>query len=331
MRRISFNSKSFDIGRDPRLLFIMTDKYSPPLRALSVSFLSLGVLSVSVPSFAQEFKETKSVILTADGPDTGKSAYKLIKKALGSKAMESPDLYKSNHRGAPHIIEDTDDVVGPHFVFLSHRDEDKDRDKDALDRQRNEIKAYDSSKKRLKAYKGDTMQYRWKFKIDDGFEFSKNFTHFFQIKAKNLSKWSHSKDSDKFPVVTFTAVDKGDGRNEFQLRHSPSVTEDGHRPKHTKLVTADMVQFTGQWVEFFVQATFANDGQLIVRATNVESGKTLIDFEQSGIDMWRGESGEDFSRPKWGIYRSIKQKDSLRAEEEKARFADFEIRKGVLE
>ena len=49
------------------------------------------------------------------------------------------------------------------------------------------------------------------------------------------------------------------------------------------------------------------------------------------IDMWRGESGEDFSRPKWGIYRSIKEKGSLRAEEEKARFADFEIRKGVLE
>ena len=295
------------------------------------SFLALGVLSFSMPAFALEFKETDRVVLKADGPDTGKSAYKLIKKALGDKAMESPDLYKSNHPGEPHILEGTDDVVGPHFVFLSHRDEDMDRDKDYRDRQRNEIKAYDDSKKRLKAFEGETMQYRWKFKIDDGFEFSKNFTHFFQIKAKNPSKWTNSKDSDKFPVVTFTGVDKGDGSNEFQLRHSPSLTEDGVRLKHTKLITLDMARFTGQWVEFFVQSTFADDGQLIVKATNIETGETLIDFEQSGIDMWRGESREDFSRPKWGIYRSIKDKDTLRAEEEKARFADFEILKGELE
>ena len=92
-----------------------------------------------------------------------------------------------------------------------------------------------------------------------------------------------------------------------------------------------MSKFTGQWVEFFVQITFADEGQLIVKAKNVETGKSIIDFEQSDIDMWRGESREDFSRPKWGIYRSLKRKESLRAEEEKARFADFEIRKGVLE
>ena len=92
-----------------------------------------------------------------------------------------------------------------------------------------------------------------------------------------------------------------------------------------------MAKFTGQWVEFFVQITFADEGQLIVTAKNIETGEALIDFEQSGLDMWRGESKADFSRPKWGIYRSLKQKESLRAEEEKARFADFEILKGILE
>ena len=286
---------------------------------------------LTAPAQAEDFKEIASVTLKADGADEGKSAYKLIRKAFGDKAMESPDLYKSNHTGQPHIIEDTDGIVGPHFVFLSHRDEDMDRDKDITDRQRNEIKAYDKSKKRLKAFEGETMQYRWKFKVDEGFEFSKNFTHFFQIKAKNLNKSSNSKDSDKFPVVTFTGVDKGNGSNEFQLRHSPSLTVDGERLKYTKLAQADMSKFTGQWVEFFVQATFADEGQLIVTAKNIETGETIIDFEQSNIDMWRGENKGDFSRPKWGIYRSLKQKESLRADEEKARFADFEVIKGKLE
>jgi hypothetical protein len=321
----------FDIGSEARLNFPMTQKHVFSFRALGVSCLAFGLMSASLPAAAQTFVEKKRVTLTADGPDEGKSAYKLIKKAFGDKAIESPDLYKPNHRAAPHITEDTDDVVGPHFVFLSHRDVDKDRDKDTTDRQRNEIKTYEGSKRRLKAFKGDTVQYRWKFKIDEGFEFSKSFTHFFQIKAKNLSKWSHSKDSDTYPVVTFTAVDKGDGTDEFQLRHSPSLLEGRRRPKHTKLVTTDMGQFTGQWVEFLVQATFADAGQLVVKATNIETGETLIDFEKSGIDMWRGENGLDFSRPKWGIYRSLKDKDSLRAEEEKARFADFEILKGIVE
>jgi len=46
--------------------------------------------------------------------------------------------------------------------------------------------------------------------------------------------------------------------------------------------------------------------------------------------MWRGFSDDDFARPKWGIYRSIVETDSLRPEEEQVRFADFVIKKGVL-
>lgn len=301
-------------------------------RAIFFSFTTLAALSLAAPAVAQNFTPTQTTKLKADGVDKGKSAYKLIQKAFGEKAIEAPDLYQSNHRkGIRHIIEDEDEIVGPHFVFLSHRDEDKDRDKDYTDRQRNEIKAYDKSKRGLKAYKGETMQYRWKFKVDEGFEFSKNFTHFFQIKAKNISKGPMSKDSDKFPVMTFSAVDKGDGRNEFQIRHSPSLTAEGERLKYTKLVHDDMTKFAGQWVEFLVQITYADRGQLIVKAKNIETDETLIDFEKSGLDMWRGEHKADFSRPKWGIYRSLKQKESLRPEEEKARFADFEISKGVVE
>ncbi len=303
-------------------------------RALQLTLLSLCTLTVISPVSAQTmqktFKETHKYELKADGPDTGKTSYQLIRKVLGKKPIESPDLYRSNHPKVSHILEGVDDVVGPHFIFLSHLDEDKDRDKDYTDRQRNEIKAYDNSKPGLKGYKNETMQYRWKFKIDDGFEFSKNFTHFFQIKAKNFNEGPASKDSAKFPVITFTAVDRGEKGNEFQLRHTPSLTPEGKRLKAEKLIRKDMALFTDQWVEFFVQINYQDQGQLIVRATNIETGEVLIDFKKDGIDMWRGETRQDFSRPKWGIYRSIKQKESLRSDEERAYFADFSIRKGVL-
>lgn len=268
--------------------------------------------------------------LKSDGPETGLDSYALIQRVFGRRAIESPDLYDDNHPDVLHIIEEEDDIVGPHFVFLAHRDDDKDRDKDFTDRQRNEIKAYDKSDKSLKAYKNEVMQYRWKFKIDDEFEFSKNFTHFFQIKAKNLSKIRNPKDSDKYPILTISAVDKGKRGNLFELRHSPSLDENGNRQKFARLVEKEMSLFTGQWIEFFVQITHHDEGQLIFQAKNIETGALLVDYRNDNIDMWRGEGQGDFARPKWGIYRSLKDKESLRSAEERARFADFTITKGVI-
>jgi hypothetical protein len=46
--------------------------------------------------------------------------------------------------------------------------------------------------------------------------------------------------------------------------------------------------------------------------------------------MWRGVKDNHFARPKWGIYRSMIETDSLRADEEQVRFADFVIRKGKI-
>jgi len=189
-----------------------------------LAFTALAASSLPTPTWAQSFVEDKQRDLIADGP-----SYELIKKAFGEKAIESPGLYPSNHPGTPHIFEAEDDVVGPYFIFLSHRDEDKDRDKDYTDRQRNEIKAYDRSRSSLKGFEGETMQY-----------------------------------------------------------------------------------------------------QLIFQAKNIETGEVLVDFQEDNIDMWRGEHKSDFSRPKWGIYRSLKDKESLRSEEERARFADFSIRKGSI-
>jgi hypothetical protein len=302
---------------------------------MKISFiLPLTALATSCfasPIWAQNFIEKSHNQLIADGPDKGLNSYELIRKAFGKKAIESPSLYPTNHPGVAHIVEDEDELVGPHFVFLSHRDVDKDRDKDHTDRQRNEIKAYDRSRSSLKGYKGETLQYRWKFKIDDRFKFSNGFTHFFQIKAKNVKKQKHPKDSDKYPILTITGVNRGDAGNRFQLRHSPSLDPHGNRLNFTSLVEHDMSRFTGQWIEFFVQITYEDEGQLIFQAKNVETGEPIIDLREDNIDMWRGEHKSDFSRPKWGIYRSLKDRGSLASEEERARFADFSIRKGTID
>ena len=111
-----------------------------------------------------------------------------------------------------HIIEETDSTVGPHFVFLAHRDEDFNKGVQS-DRQRNEIKTYDKSDSAVLGFEGETMQFDW--------------------------------------------------------------------------------------------------------------------YVYVSSDMWRGVSGEDFIRPKWGIYRSVAELDKLRGQEERVKFADFVIRKGT--
>ncbi len=293
--------------------------------------ISLAALSIaSVPLAAESFTPKLNNHLTSDGVDKGLDSYALIQKAFGRRAIESPDLYDENHNDLLHIIEDEDDIVGPHFIFLAHRDDDKDRDKDFTDRQRNEIKVYDKSNDSLKAYENEVMQYRWKFKIDDGFEFSKNFTHFFQIKAKNVSKNPNPKDSDKFPILTISSADKGALGNIFQLRHSPSLDENGNRSKFQSLVQKDMTIFTGQWIEFLVQISYKEEGQLIFQAKNLESGELLVDYKNDTLDMWRGEADDDFSRPKWAYIDRSKIRKACVAQKKRRALLIFLLLKALL-
>ena len=55
----------------------------------------------------------------------------------------------------------------------------------------------------------------------------------------------------------------------------------------------------------------------------VDQLQTLID--EQDLDLWRGEDASHFVRPKWGIYRSILDRDNLRPDEETVRFANFSI------
>lgn len=248
--------------------------------------------------------------LDADGPDNGLTAYDLIREFGGPAPIESPDLYDVNHPGVAHIYEEHDEEVGNHFVFTLHRDTDIDRDRIELtDRQRNEIKAYSGSERALKGYENDIFEYSWKFKVNDSMEVSRNFTHLFQLKAVG--------SGSSTPLLTISGADRGEG-DLIEVRHSPI--------QETSVISSNSWALAlGEWVKVVCRVTYANDGKLSLTATRLGDDTLILSVEQENIDMWRGENEEDFVRPKWGILRSLADRDNLRADEEIVRFANFSV------
>jgi hypothetical protein len=272
----------------------------------------LLILLASMSSFADsKYSVFSERTLDSDGPNQGLSAYELIKAFGGKKPIESPDLYPENHPSTPHIFEATDDEVGNHFVFVIHRDHDIDRDKlNIKDRQRNEIKAYGGSEKALKAYRGETFEYRWKFKLDDEISVSKNFTHIFQLKSVD--------DGVGTPILAITP----------RKRRGNDVLELGHAAikKSAVIASHPLADVRGEWVNVICRVTYADSGSLFLSAKRLRDGKPIFQLDVNDIDMWRGTKSEHFVRPKWGLYRSLKDFDNLRAEEDSARFANFVVR-----
>ena len=115
------------------------------------------------------------------------------------------------------------------------------------------------------------------------------------------------------------------------MRYSAGFDENGNSTGLDKnLIETDWSLITDEWIAVFVQATFSEAGQFEMTLTRLSDNEELFSISEQNIDMWRGFSDDDFARPKWGVYRSIVETDSLRAEEEQVRFADFVIKKGVL-
>ena len=265
----------------------------------------------NLPEDEEQFDSLSLRTLSADG-EGQVDTYDLIKNFAGPNPIEAPDLYEINHPGSPHIFEATDQDVGDHFVFVIHRDEDRDRDRlDITDRQRNEIKTYDKSEDAVKAYEDEVMIYRWKFKIESGISLTTRFSHFFQLKAVG--------GDDSMPIITLTGnVQSGD--DGFEIRHSPLSSTTG-------LARTDRDKVEGRWLTAYVRATFSEEGDLRMIIVDEATQEVIFDISEQGLDMWRGTAGDHFVRPKWGIYRSLAEKEDLRDEEEVVRFANFEVEK----
>lgn len=228
-------------------------------------------------------------ILTADGQT---DTYTLINNAFGGTAEEVPDC--SHPDFGPHITQSFDDTLQNFvFDFWMHVTPDNDRCVN-VDRQRNEIKTNSDA---LVAFEGDTLEHRWLFQLDAGFQPSPNFTHIHQIKAIDGNAGA--------PLITLTP--RAGNPNQLQLIETDDA---GHG---TTLAQTDLTPFLGQWVEADEQATFDWNGTYSIVLRRASDGVVLFSYNKDSIELWR--TGTTRIRGKWGIYRSLNSESYLRDED----------------
>ncbi len=245
------------------------------------------------------FSITAQTVLEADGPG---ATYELINSVLapGYNVVENPECVHPEF--GRHIAEVWDAELNKYvFEFYIHVTPDNDRCLN-FDRQRMEIKTYDSSPDNLLGVSGETVVYKWKFRIPTGILPSTSFTHIHQIKAVGG-------DADD-PIFTLTV--RKASPNRIELIHN----------NITKVTTAPLALFEGVWVEAEERVMIDSlHGTYSMTVRKVSDGTTLLSYSNSNLMTIR--SNNDFIRPKWGIYRSKNDSASLR--DEALRFASFSI------
>ncbi|MDP5104606.1 MAG: T9SS type A sorting domain-containing protein [Polaribacter sp.] len=246
---------------------------------------------------------SSQVTLIANGSG---DTYELINAALanpGRDVVEVPDCGHTSF--GRHIDEIFDAELNKNvFQFYAHVDQDNDRCQN-FDRQRTEIKTYDGSPENLKANIAETVVYKWKFKLSDTFKASSNFTHIHQIKSVGGAY-------ESIPMITLTLRKSSPDR--VELRYAPMLSQ-------STLKTAELDLFRGNWVEVYEKITFGDSGSYQIEIKNIASGQVIFEYTNNAIDMW--QDGAGFARPKWGIYRSLINKQDL--QDEIVKFADFSI------
>ena len=242
------------------------------------------------------------VLLDADGLG---NTYSLITSVLapGYNPIETPDC--SHNAFGNHIDEVFDSTLNINvFRFFIHTTPDDDRCIN-FDRQRNEIKTYDKSPDNLLGIEGETVVYKWKFKLAAGFQSSSKFTHIHQLKSVGGSLAS-------MPMYTLTTR-KG-SPDQLELRYAETNAQ-------TTLKQTALSPFIDTWLEVTETIKYGTSGTYDIKIKRVSDNTVLFDYTNSSIINWR--AGADFVRPKWGIYRSLVFSQDLR--DETVLFANFSI------
>lgn len=260
------------------------------------------ILLLFIVFFLQPKITIAQVLLDANGPG---STYELINSVLAPNynVIEAPDC---NHEEfGRHIDEIFDaDLNINVFQFKIHTTPDNDRCIN-FDRQRNEIKTYDKSPDNLLGIVGETVVYKWKFKLPEGFQSSSSFTHIHQLKSVGGSL-------EDMPMYTLTTR-KG-SPDKLELRYA--VTD-----SQITLKSTDLTPFKGVWVEATETINYGTNGTYAIEIKRVSDGSILFNYSNNAIVNWRLDA--EFVRPKWGIYRSLNSPADLR--DETLLFANFSI------
>ena len=252
------------------------------------------------------FNSKAQTVLNADGPG---NTYELINSILapGNTAIETPDQSGGTHAAfGRHIAEIFDNDLNKNvFEFYSHVAEDNDVT-GGLVRQRVEMKTYASSPANLKGTLGETVIYKWRFKIPVGFQPSSNFTHIHQVKAVD--------GDDSSPIFTLTPRKGTPNKLELiYVKDEFSGTD--------KKTIVNLSLFEGIWVEATETIKIGVNGTYSMSIVKVSDGTTVLTYSDSNIQTIRPDNS--FVRPKWGIYRSLTTPSDLR--DESIRFSDISI------
>ncbi len=251
------------------------------------------------------------VTLSANGPgNTYEEITAKFAPGNGINAVEHAECSTAHPGFGRHVAEVFDATLNKFvFSFYIHVAEDNDRCTTATDRQRVEIKTYESSPANLKGTVGESITYKWFFKIPLGFKVSTSFTHIHQIKPVN--------GDDGNPLFTLTAR-KGSSGNPNALELIVNNT--------LKVATPALSEFAGEWVEATEFITVGANGVYSMKVRRLSDNAMLIDYTNMNIMTIRPDN--DFIRPKWGIYRSLNSPADLR--DDSLQFADFSIEEGTV-
>jgi hypothetical protein len=261
----------------------MPRTFRSPVRRSRLSRLfrpsALGAVTLALSAAATTAQARN--LMSADGPG-GTPTYDLLHQAY---TTELPDC---GHM-VPHITEIFDEELKKNvFVFHAHVDLDDDRC-GGKDRQRTEIRAKAAD---IIAQQGETLYYRWKFKLDAKFQGSTRFTHIFQIKS-DLGA----------PIMTLT----------------PRVSTFGITGRAAgSSASTDLAKFLGVWVVVDLEVLFSDSGHVDLTIRRISDGQTLYAYS-GNADMW--DANASAHDCKFGIYRSLLSREMLR--DEQVRFADF--------
>lgn len=272
-----------------------------------------------------------SAVLSAQGvytlrADGSADTYGLIQKSgffAETSGKQTPDDFMC-HSSFHHISQVADPVLGRYaFAFDIHVDFEEgtlkitDGNKSELvDRQRNEIKCM-SSVPATVAADGETIRYRWKFKLPEGMKTTSEFCHIHQIKGMgDGAEVAH-------PVFTFTCRSV----SSKQVLQIINVPYEGS--PNVNLAQIDLVPLLGKWIEAEEYVTVGHHGSYILTLTDIESNRMVAMVNEPDIEVWRYTTDNSTMRGKWGIYRSLgtdlRLKSQLRSE--RVLFADFEAEK----
>jgi len=251
--------------------------YENGLKLLSI-WMVFQVFSGVV--FAQELTVT---------PLTSGDACAYIDSFLVSSSSASA-CETSSHEGEHIEMRWSDEFQSPAFYFHIDLEQGDDRGMDN-GRQRTEIKVFDKSEEWMQAKQGERFVYTWAFRLSDDFGVSDRFTHLFQIKAKG--------GDDSAPLVTLTARHLGSRGERLFIGYQ----QDGDSSLH-KYNLQRLCKFKGRNIQAVVEVNYGDghEGALSVSLSDMETGEVLLSWFDASMDMWR--TGNDFIRPKWGIYRS---------------------------